>query len=450
MPRIVASILLIIVLIVAAMGTFGLMSRNKPQVQATEIEAVAYNVDVFEVSPVSFTELLTGFGTASAEREVVIAAQVNGEVTELHPALKVGHRVSSGRIVSDGNSPSEEINADILLKIDSRDYQQRVEQTESAIANIRTEILQLNQQEQNSRRQLRLANEDLQSLQEEFDRIKTLREKGAGSASDLTRSLLELRRYQDTIVQLENQIALYPHQIDAAKQRLNGSQSDLERAKYDLERTVVTPPFSGILAEVMVEQGQYVRSGEALVRLVDPDRIEIPVSIGFEDYMLIQDSIQAGNFPIAFLAENETAAHRWTGNVVRVAPTADSSSRTIEVFIEVINSEQSVSLLPGTFVFARIEGPALVDAILVPRETIVDGIAYVVDQNNLARPRKVTTGRHLQSMVVVSDGVVASDRIVMTNLDVINDGTKVLPQRSTNSAEEIARLRVPTIDIQSN
>lgn len=449
MLRIISSIALILLMLVGSVGLFVMMSRGRPEVAATEIQDVVYNVDVFQASPVSFTELLTGFGTARADREVVVAAQVSGEVTEIHPALRIGQRVSAGRVLTNGEQPSEKINAELLLKIDDRDFQQRVEQTEAAIATIRTEVQQLIQQEENANRQLTLAKEDVVSLREEFNRIKTLRERGAGSASDLTRSLLELRRYEDTIVQLENQIVLFPHQVDAARQRLAGAESDLQRARNDLERTSVTPPFTGILAEVMVEQGQYVRNGEPLVRLVDPERIEIPVSIGFEDYLLIQDAIRDGRFPPAFLAENETAPHRWQGSVVRVAPTADSSSRTIEVFIEVLNADQPAPLLPGTFVFARIEGPSVDNAILIPRETIVDGVAYVVDGSNVARTRTIVTGRHLQSMVIVKDGIKPSERVVLTNLDVIHDGTHVSPQQSISAIDEIARLRVPSIRLET-
>ena len=45
----------------------------------------------------------------------------------------------------------------------------------------------------------------------------------------------------------------------------------------------MTAPFSGVIADVMVEQGQYVRAGEPLLRLVDPERIEVPVALGMEE-----------------------------------------------------------------------------------------------------------------------------------------------------------------------
>lgn len=447
--RAIISVLLIAIVMLGAVGVFEWMRRSKPQVAAREVAEAVYNVDVFQADPRSFTELLVAFGTAAADREVVLAAQVTGEITEVHPQLRVGQQFSPGRVETSASQPSQRVDPDILLRIDPRDYEQRVQQTSASIATLETEIEQLNQQQANATRQLTLAKQDLETLQADYDRVKSLRDRGAGSASDLSRSLLELRRYEDTIVQLENQITLFPHQIDAAQERLAGSRSDLQRAQNDLKRTVLTAPFRGILGEVMIEQGQYVRSGEPLVRLIDPDRIDIPVSIGFDDYMVIQDAILKGEHPRAWLAENETAGARWTGRIVRVAPSADAASRTIEVYIEVVNSEQTQPLLPGTFVFAGIEGPFHSDALVVPREAIVDGRVYVVDKDGIAKARTVTTGRRLQQLVLVSAGIEKGDRIILTNLDVIRDGTRVIPQGVVSPDDEISRMRIRTIRLEN-
>lgn len=443
--KIIISIAISILLIFTAVSAFETMRRGKPGVEAREIPEVVYNVDVFETGPVSFTELLKAFGTARADREVVLSAQVSGEIIELHPMLRVGRMVSPGRVERSGGGTTQSVDPDVLLRIDPRDYEQRVQQAEASIATIQTEIMELKQQQQNADRQLNLALQDLATLKEDYGRVKSLRERGAGSAADLNRSLLELRRYEDTIVQLENQIALFPHQIQAAEQRLSGSRSDLQRARNDLKRTVVTPPFRGMLAEVMIEQGQFIRAGEPLVRLIDQEKIEVPVSIGFEDYLLIQQSLNKGDYPGAFLAENETAAPRWTGKVVRVAPSADSASRTIEVYVEVINAEQTQPLLPGTFVVARIEGPRFSDALLVPREAVVDGAVHVVDPDQVARRTPVESGRRLQSLMVAVSGLKAGDRVILTNLDVVRDGTRVAVQGVVSPMDEIGRMRSPVI-----
>lgn len=445
--RALVSVVLILAIMTGSLVVFGVMQSAKPKVQAREVEPIVYNVDVFDVVALKFTEYLTAFGTARADREVVLAAQVAGEITEVHPGLKVGRKVSAGQVETSTTAASKQIDPEILLRIDPRDYQQKVEQVRAAISSAQTEVSQLEQQKANAERQLELASADLASLKEEYDRVRKIRALNAGSASELTRALLEVRRYEDTIVQLENQISLIPHQIETARQRISSSQSDLSRSENDLQRTTVVPPFTGWIAEVMIEQGQFVRTGEPLVRLVDPSRIEVPVSMGLEDYLLVQQSILRGDFPTAALSENESASPRWHGRVVRVSPFADTASRTIEVFIEVINSEQSEPLLPGTFVFARIDGPQYVDRILIPREAMIDGTVYVVDADNLARARTLQTDRRLKSLIVVKEGLNPGDQVILTNLDIVRDATRVAPRAHATIATEIDRMKQPSVRI---
>jgi len=443
--RFLISVLAIGVMLTTAVALFRMMVRNRPQVAERPVVEPSYNVDVFEVQAISFQEMLSAFGTAQADREVVLAAQVTGEIVELGPQVRVGRAVSAGEIEKSPEGQSQRIDPDLLARIDARDYQARVEQAESTIASSRTEIQQLEQQRENLQRQLELGQQDLASQKEDYQRIKSLRERGAGSASDLTRSLLEMRRYEDAIIQLENQLTLIPHQIASAEQRMASAETERQRARNDVQRTSVTAPFSGIIGDVMVEQGQYVRAGEPLLRLVDPERIEIPVALGMEDYLTLRKTMKDGEYPLARLAENESASARWTGRVVRVAPDADPASRTIEVFIEVLNSEQPQPLLPGTFVFGWISGPRFADAMVIPRAAISDNRVYVVNAENRAEPRTIRVGRRLRSLVLIDEGLEPGDRVILTNLDIVRRDTLVVPQETITVDDELARQRVATL-----
>ncbi|MCA9060683.1 MAG: efflux RND transporter periplasmic adaptor subunit [Planctomycetaceae bacterium] len=433
--RILISIVLIAIVCTLAAAAAGVMWANKPQVEPQETTTLPYNVDVFEVETTNFTELLQAFGTARAEREVVIAAQVSGEIVFVDSELKIGRAVYGPQNVSDSQPPTSP--GDLLIRIDPRDYQERVDQATAVIASARTEISQLNQQKQNLTRQKALALQDLKTIQEDVERIREARSRGASSPSEMTRASLELRRYEDVTIQLENQLTLIPHQLEAAQQRISTSQSDLQRAEHDLQRTTVLPPFDGVVSEVMIEQGQFVRAGEPLLRLVDQSRVEIPVSLGLEDFLQIEHLVQSGNYPKAWLAENESAAPRWTGYVMRVSPVADAASRTIEVFVEVDNTQQPTPLLPGAFVFARIEGPERSQQLVIPRDCILDGSVFTIDSENAAHRVPVTTGRRMQSLITIRKGLAAGDRVLLTNLDAVRDGATVAPQRTTDLQQEI-------------
>jgi RND family efflux transporter MFP subunit len=202
-------------------------------------------------------------------------------------------------------------------------------------------------------------------------------------------------------------------------------------------------------AEVFVEKGQFVRPGERLVRLTDLSRVEVPVALPLDDFLQLEQDLNAGRKPPVTLAPNETTAALWNGAVVRAAPEADPVSRTVQVFVEVDN-DQKVPLLPGTFVHARINGQAWTQTRLIPREAVVEGQVYVVDDQNIARRRPVTIGRRLQSLAIVTDGLNAGDRVILTNLDIVEEGTQLVVQDVLNVTDELQSLRTPVIRLTEN
>ena len=439
--RLIISEILIVLILGISCGAYELLKAQKPAVQEKETKSALLNVDVFEVAPISFQEILSGFGTVRADREVTLAAQVSGEIVEVHPQLEVGHSVATGQLVTTPGESSEHRDADQLLKIDPRDYQQRVEQADNRIAELQTEIEQLKVQQTNVARQLVKGKSVLKTLSEEYDRLKRAVDRGVGTPSDLNKALLEVQRYDDTLIQLENQAGSIPHQIKAADQRLLTSRSEKQRALNDLQRAEVVPPFDGVLSEVFIEQGQYVRAGEPLVRLTDLSIVEIPVALSFDDFLQLQQEMESDYRPAVALAENESAETSWHGYVVRTSPEADAGSRTVQVFVEVSNSAEQPPMLPGAFVHARIDGSRHQDAILIPGECVVDGSVYVVDEQDVARRRAIQIGRRFQSLVMVTNGLMPEDRLVLTNLDIVEDGTKVAVQSSTTAPDEIGALR---------
>ena len=443
--RIVLSLILILLVLGVSGAIAAKLYRDKPKVEEKSVEVSKLNVDVFEVKLIDFRELLTGFGTVRADREVIIAAEVSGTITEIHPQLKVGSAVHSATIEVSENGPSQSRAADQLLTIDQRDYLEQLEQAESQIAELSTQIDQLKVQKENVARQLVKAQSVLKTLQTELNRVQEGVAKRVSTPAELNKALLEVQRYEDTIIQLESTAASLPHQIKAAEQRLAVGRSQKTRAENDFGRTKVTPPFDGVLSEVFVEQGKFVRTGDQLLRLTDLTRMEVPIGLGLEDQLQLDRILASGVRPSVNLAINETADPKWTGRLVRVAPEADSRSRTVQVFVEVDNSPTKAPLLPGAFVHARIDGDEFEQSIIIPRNAIINSTVYVVDENKIVRRRKIDTGKRFQSLVHVTEGLSSGDRVVVTNLDIVEEGKEVVVQGSTGPHEEISTIRSPTI-----
>ncbi len=192
--RVLVTLVLCILLPVCGIVVFQqLASLKQPPAERELIEKI-YNVEVFHVEPANLQEIISGFGTARADREVTLSAEVAGSIESVHPRLKVGRDVHPQRIRLDDSGRSETLPADVLLHIDRKTYQQRVEQSQKRIAEATTELQQLEQEKKNLILESEKVKADITEYRREFQRILKLQQDGVLVERDVTIARLEVQR----------------------------------------------------------------------------------------------------------------------------------------------------------------------------------------------------------------------------------------------------------------
>lgn len=440
-------VLCVLALTVGGGGFVGLASlREEPAKRV--VETKVFNVEVFEVQRVDLQEVVKGFGSVVAEREVVYSAQVSGEVASVSRRLKMGEAVSGPEffpndpILETGSSQTE---GEVLLTIDPEVYHERLAQADHAVEEALAEMQTLKQQEENNTRLLSTATRNYNSAKEDHARMERLAKDGTVTQNQVTLSQLEERRYEQAFIEVDNQHSLFPAQRQRLQKQLDRLLTEKKLASIDVRRTEVRAPFSGVLTEVHVEKGQYVQPGTPLYRVTQIDAVEIAIPLHPLDFARIAELVLAGEQPKVELAENEVASSRWTGRVVRISPEADTETRTIDIFVEVENTvdgqQVAVPLLPGSFVQARIHGPVLNDVIVIPRAAIVGNASgstrVFVERDGKAVEVPVDVSRRLEAQAFIRSGLEAGDRVIMTNLDALTDGSEIAAQSTTRPAETL-------------
>lgn len=445
----------------AGFGGFQLLaSLKKPPAKRTP-ETKVFQVHTHDIELTDLPEVLTAFGTARSHREVVISAQVAGNIVEtLDGDLRVGRAVfaaEAARGTSKADGAGESLGAhspgittpppagtartgDVLLRIEPDTYRQRLAQAERRLAEDDAEEGLLRQQEENLQRSLAKSRKDAELQNERLVRVEDLRRKKVGTEEELTSARLEAQAFQEAILKVENELRLIPVRRDQLAKRRETHRVETQLAQLDLERTTIRPPFSGVLAQVFVERGQYVRVGDPLVKVLDISRVEIPIGLPLSDMARIAPLVASGAELAVQLAEHESAPARWFGRLVRVAPQADQATRTVQAFVMVENGTPSNALLPGTFTHARIEVPSSRQAIVIPRDSVI-GERVLVAENGRAAARKVQLGATLKGDVVIEAGLEVGDRVITTNLDVLNDLVRQSDRRG---------VPLPTIEVNNN
>jgi multidrug efflux pump subunit AcrA (membrane-fusion protein) len=429
----------VILVLSLAGGVYARLAALRVPAPEQPIEPKSYNVETLKVEPIDYEETLVGFGTARPDREVILSAEVAGQIVQIHPRLEVGSRVQAEGADLDDAGRSRDRAGDELCRIDADSYQRKLEHVEAKLKSDASEAGVLAQQEANTARLLEKARLDYRLNEEEYNRTEGLRKKNVVSESDLTRARLDLQRYREVVLALENEALLYPLKKEQLDRRLDMHRAELEIGKLDVARTVVKPPFDGVLAEVLIERGQHVKVGDPLVKLVELRVVEVPVSLPLEESSKLTPLLLRGETPAVTLSENEAAPPRWTGHVVRISPKADEATRTVKVFVRVENAAQTAPLLPGTFVFAKISGPVRPGLLLVTRDCVLKGGVMVASEGK-ARRRELVLGDRLRTVWEVKRGLEVGEEVILTNLDVLTDGTRVSVKSTRTPAEELRRV----------
>jgi RND family efflux transporter MFP subunit len=433
------------VLVAGGAAFRGLASLKKPAAKRPPVVKV-YNVDVFSVSPTNLPTTIAAHGTAAAERDVVISAEVAGRILSLgldgkprtarnvpEKLLKVGQRVSIG---------------ELLVQIDPTTYEQKFKHADLLVQADEKEYMLTLKQQANSRKLVTQAKADVKVYRDEYSRYLKAKSDGAAQDSDVTRAKLELQRYDNLLTVAGNKLSLFPLQLEQIRNRQDQHKKDRDMAKTNLDDTTVRAKFAGTLSEVHVQPGQYVKVGDPLVRITNSTIVEIPVAVALDDYNRLEPLIRAAKspeqLPAVYVSESVDRAYQWTGHVARTAPQADPLTRTVKVFVRVDNSKghkSSAPVLPGMHYCTSITGRELDGARLVPRDAIIDGRVFVATKlkkttttvdgrkravwEGVAAVRKITVRRTVQTLAVVSSGLKAGDHVILTNLDVIHEGAKV-------------------------
>jgi membrane fusion protein, multidrug efflux system len=226
-------------------------------------------------------------------------------------------------------------------------------------------------------------------------------------------------------------------QLEDAEIHRNTAQSDLSAAKargvqarQQLQRTEVRAPFDGIVAERKVSAGDTAQVGKELLKVIDPR------SLRFEG-LVSSDAIQSVKVGQAVtLRVNGYGKQDFAGKVKFVAPTANATTRQVEVIVDI--PAEAPSRLAGLYAEGRVEA-STASALMIPDSAIVrDGekaFAWRVKAGALQKATIALGDRDSRSGdYVVRGGIADGDRLLRNPVATVKDGQAVKQVSSAATA----------------
>ena len=188
----------------------------------------------------------------------------------------------SGRVIfkSDNCRPGRSVQkGELLLEIDSSDFQLSVRERQAALATAEGNIHENAVQLDNTLKELEIVKKQLVIRQSEVERYTSSELPGVYSKAELDSVNTSLLTTRESVQKLENQAALYASQKDRLESQRSQAAVNLDTAQLDLSRTKIFAPLSGVVTSDSFEINSYVQKGTRVAEILDTSKLEIQCSL---------------------------------------------------------------------------------------------------------------------------------------------------------------------------
>ena len=410
----------VLAVILAAIVIAAVLVILRPKAERQVVEEKGRLVEVFAARAEKVPMIIEAYGTVKPRDELLLVAEVRGQVVATDPSFEEGNFVTRGTR---------------LIQIDPRTYELEVQRRSVQIKQAQAEIKRLEQEILNLQARIKIAKSDLSLAEADYFRLKKLIDKKVIAQSTLDKTEQQYLASRERLQTLENQLALTGPQKEQLLAQRHMTRVMLAEAKLDLERSAIVAPFDGWVLARTIEVGQHVTIGQSMGRIYSAGELDIEVRIPVKDFKWLPAGLDA-NAPIGaeVVFENDGARMTWNGRVSRVKAEMDDKTRTLPLIIEVDETSNSgedrnaLRLRPGMFVTARIKGKEVRQAFVLPRHVVYPGDRVYTVEGDRLKIKSVDILRTFKDSVIVSQGLSDGERIVKTPLSDATDGMLIRVQ----------------------
>jgi multidrug efflux system membrane fusion protein len=333
---------------------------NRPPVPVT--------VDTVQKGPMALR--VDAVGTAQPVASVSLKTRVDAQIETIH--------VADGAIVRAG---------DKLVKLDSRQIEAQIKQTE---ANIAKDMAAVEQAER------------------DVARLTDLLNRGSGTQLNVDNARTQLA---------------------GARAVLAADQALLENQRVQLSWYTLTAPISGRVGTFNAKAGNIVRAGDnsatgIIATIVQTSPIYVAFSIPQTALPQVREALQSGQGEVR--ATPQGGQRSATGRISVIDNTIDGATGTIMIRALFENTDDI--LWPGQLCNVRVTLRSEPDTVSIPRTATQSGqrgnFVYVVE-NGVARMRAVKVGRFQDGRDVIVEGLQGGETVVSDGALLLTDGARV-------------------------
>jgi membrane fusion protein (multidrug efflux system) len=228
-------------------------------------------------------------------------------------------------------------------------------------------------------------------------------------------------------------------QVEQAQAEVKSAQAAITQAEINLGYTVIRSPLDGIAGRRQVDPGNLVSPGMStpLVTLtsITPMRVDFNISeTVYDQYMMgskspAQQQAEGQQLSFTLLLPNGTI-YPYPGRFSMAGSAVNAQTGTL--LLEAHFPNPRGFLKPGQFCRVRFAPAQIPNAILVPRQSVMElqggQVVMVVDPQNKVELHSITTNGTYQDYSIVSQGLDAGQQVIVEGQMKVRPGMTVKPE----------------------
>lgn len=368
-------ILPLLILVIASVVTYKMLTSKPVAFSRPDIEQVEV-VDVKALQSIDYQIFVDSYGTIEPTTSGNLVAQASGIVNWVAPNFESGRPFSKD---------------DVLLRLDSSDYQ--IEVT-IARAEVATMQLALNEEVARSEQAFR-----------DWKKINPNRE--------------------------ATELVLRKPQLASAQARLAAAQARLQKAQLNLSRTEVVAPYDGYIIEKLADLGQLINSNTPVASIFASDSLEVRLPVPSNRVRFLQLGSDQDKPKVRLVADFAGEQKVWLAELDRTDSVIDNATRQWYVTAKLPGSilKEEAYLKAGQFVSAQIEGRLLENVFVIPSKLISqNNEIFIFSEGRLHRQKVAVIWKGDDQSVIdpeQSGELVRENNLLVSNvLSFVADGAK--------------------------
>lgn len=378
------------------------MGKNNTQLKSLSV----LELKAFDFSPYIATwgEVQSASGSA-----LTINSEISAKILSLSD-ISVGTEVKAG---------------DILMVLDDREVA-------LSLVQAKAKLTELNQALRSAEALLPLEEEVLSVAQKAYERYQDLAAKNVASSTNLEN---QLRTY----IQAQQAVQNHRSNIASLKAQIQNQEATVTQAEYNLEKTKIKAPVDGRILEIMAQEGQYLSSNSAVIRMINFNEQIVRAQFSFSKILDFlggpQDFSSLMGSQAYFTLKEGEKQKAWPLTLTSLPAEISPESRDVSMFFK-FNDNAKAPLL-GSFGEVQLKTPTQQAAILIPRESLKNGQVYLLDGNNKIYRKSVDYSFIGDQWAWVKKGLKGGDNLVIYPPAPFIDGQEYTPLPHENIAQKL-------------